>query len=124
MISLELLYMHKVDFRPVKILTDLEKKTVLRERHFRDFQLDNVDLAGSDLRNTVFERVSLRLCDFSAADLRHARFINCDLSGARFDGAILDRCQFEEISPSYTFENGERRMLTLGRQLRRPPAPE
>src|ERR1039457_5651192 len=111
MISLKQLHMRRIDFRPMKILTDREKRALLVGRHFQDVQLDNVDLAGSDLRNAVFERVSLRLSDFSAADLRNTRFINCDLSGARFDGAILVRCRFEAISLSNTFENRERRVL-------------
>lgn len=124
MISFGFLDMRQIDFRPMRILTDGEKGTLLAGRHFRDIRLDNVDLSGSDLRNTVFERVSLRLCDFSAADLRNARFTNCDLSGARFDNAIIVRCRFEAISLSRASANGNTRVLRVAQHPRRPSSLE
>jgi hypothetical protein len=51
----------------------------------------SVLLAGSDLTNSVLDRV-----DFTDANLSHAKFTNAVITGAKFAGANLDGATFED----------------------------
>jgi uncharacterized protein YjbI with pentapeptide repeats len=70
----------------VQVLTRAEKAT-LPFSEYRRACLAQVDLSQADLRNAIFEEVSLVGVDFSNADLRGTIFRACDLRRARFRGA-------------------------------------
>jgi uncharacterized protein YjbI with pentapeptide repeats len=80
---------------PIQVFTAGEKR-LLRGNLFRDSNFDQVDFSSADLRDTMFERVSLRACDFSDANLRGAVFHGCDLRGARFARACFGDNRFDE----------------------------
>jgi uncharacterized protein YjbI with pentapeptide repeats len=80
---------------PVEVFTAGEKR-LLRGHLFRGSNFDQVDFSSADLRETMFERVSLRGCDFSDANLRGAVFLACDLRGARFARACFGDNRFDE----------------------------
>jgi uncharacterized protein YjbI with pentapeptide repeats len=80
---------------PVQVFTAGEKR-LLRGNLFRGADFDHVDFSAADLRDTMFEWVSLRGCDFSDANLRGAVFHGCDLRCARFARASFGDNRFDE----------------------------
>jgi len=81
--------------RLLKVFTRGEKQCLVA-RSFRDWDLNQVDFSGADLRATRFINMSLQGCDFSQADLRRAVFIGCDLRRANFANAIFGHNRFEK----------------------------
>src|SRR5579871_3852792 len=74
--------------RLLSVFTTSEKQHLVAQS-FRDWELNQVDFAGADLRGTRFVNMSLKGCDFSKADLRGADFDQAIFGHNRFANSCL-----------------------------------
>src|SRR4051794_38959469 len=76
---------------------------LLEGREHEDQAFSELDLAGADLADHVFEYCTFTRCNLSGARLTHARFVDCkfhhcdlsnaDLVSARLRGAEFESCK-------------------------------
>jgi uncharacterized protein YjbI with pentapeptide repeats len=81
------------------------RSTDLRESRlcwndFIDVDFSEAILSDTDLRASLFERVSFAKADLALADLRQCTFTNCIFDGALMKGTILTRRQGKTLSLS------------------------
>jgi uncharacterized protein YjbI with pentapeptide repeats len=74
------------------------RNTELRESNlcWNDFlgtDFTDADLARSDMRSSIFERVTFVNTNLDGADLRQSTFTACNFEGATMKGAVLTREQ-------------------------------
>jgi BTB/POZ domain-containing protein KCTD9 len=65
-----------------------------------DVQFDEASLAGADLRESIFERVSFVEANLDSADLRRSSFVGCSFERASMRGTTLTREQGQSLSLS------------------------
>lgn len=91
-----------MDFSEIKA-TDISLADVdLSGSNFRNSNLSRTDFRGAKLIGVNFEKCNLSWCDFTRANLSNSNFSGADLRWSKFNDAILNGSNFSNADASYT----------------------